>query len=153
MIRRIIICTLVLVSMLFVACENTNDKETNIKIIYDNKYIVLSDEKYESFICSVEKIVTDNCIRGLELQQVISEQRIDEYSSNGGYIQIDFNVPYECELKSIKNDNNISLQVNQVFFLIDSDKNNSLIGILSDNSAYVYPMSNQSVDTIKSYWT
>lgn len=138
-----------------VSCSKTNNSnaEVSIEITNHNKHFKISEENYNSFIDTIEQAIADNCVRGLELQQVISEQRINKYSSDGGYIQIDFNAPYEYELKSIYENDNKSLQVNQVFLLIDSDKNNSLIGIVSDNSSYVYHMSNQSADTIITYLT
>ena len=129
---------------------NKNEDDIDINVVFKGNPVDVSNSR-DSFINSVEDITTANCIVGLELQEALNEYKINQYSTEGGSVQIQYSTPQIFELKGL--DNTKSLEISKIYLLIDTEDNRSLIGIVCGTDAKVYHMSNESVEVMVKYLT
>lgn len=135
--------------------ETTSNKEEgseinmDINVIFHDTPLVISDTK-DSFIDMVEEVITTNCIIGLELQETLNDHIINKYSSEGYCIQIQYTNPHIFDLSN--HDNVKSLEISKIVMLIDTENNQSRIGIVCDTNLKVYHMSNESVEEIINFF-
>ena len=129
---------------------NKNEDDIDINVVFKGNPVDVSNSR-DSFINSVEDITTANCIVGLELQEALNEYKINQYSTEGGSVQIQYSTPQIFELKGL--DNAKSLEISKIYLLIDTEDNRSLIGIVCGTDAKVYHMSNESVEVMVKYLT
>ena len=130
------------------ADDDTND--VSINVVFKGNPIDISDTQ-DALMDMSEDIINTYCIVGLELQEALYSDKINQYFSEGCSIQIQYPSPKTFELKGV-NDTK-SLEISKATILINTENNISRIGIVCDANEKVYHLSDESAEMIVKYLT
>jgi hypothetical protein len=117
--------------------------EMEIKAIYHDTSIDISNTN-NSFVDLVRKIIENECV--LELQETLNDSKINKFCSEGCCVLIQYTEPQTYEINS--RNNVMELETNSIYLLVDTEKNQSLIGIVCGSDTKVYPMSKESAESL-----
>lgn len=124
---------------------NEERNKMEVKAIYHDTLIDIPNVN-NTFIDSVNEIIGNECLIGLELQEALNDSKINKYCSEGYCVQIQYGQPQTYELRGINKAK--SLEINKIYLLIDIENNQSLIGIVCDNDTKLYHMSKGAAESI-----